>query len=302
MENAMTFQQQAELFMTEIATRKSDPVRRNTLHVYRSILDARILPAIGGLALSEVSNKTAKLLVARLAGVPLSPATINLAVSLVKQIVKSAVNEDGDQLYPRTWNTGFIDAPKVDPTTQKCPVAPAKALSSAVAGLNGEVGGLVALLAGTGLRVGEALSLMVGPDDGVNSFWDPQIKTLTVRTTMVRGDVQNSTKTKAGTRIVDLDASLNEFLCSQFANREGKIFHTSERTLRRRIEELGIRGFHSMRRFRITHLQGENVPQMLTKFWSGHAASDQTEKYTKMGGKIEERKMWANRAGLGFTI
>jgi hypothetical protein len=81
-----------------------------------------------------------------------------------------------------------------------------------------------------------------------------------------------------------------------------KLFTMSERTLRRRIEELGIHGFHSMRRFRITHLQGENVPQMLTKFWAGHAASDQTEKYTKMGAQIQERKDWAGKAGLGFQL
>src|SRR5271157_2131710 len=105
MESEMTFQSQAETFMSEIAHRKSDPVRTNTLHVYRSLLDARILPAIGGVDMTDVNNKTAKLLVGRLTEAHLSPATISLAVSLVKQIVKSAVDEDGNQLYPRTWNT-----------------------------------------------------------------------------------------------------------------------------------------------------------------------------------------------------
>jgi hypothetical protein len=123
MENAMNFRQQAEAFMSEIASRKSGPVRSNTLHVYRSLLDARILPAIGRVEMVDVNNKTAKMLVGRLTEARLSPATINLAVSLVKQVVKSAVDENGDQLYPRTWNTRFIDAPRVDPASQKAPIA-----------------------------------------------------------------------------------------------------------------------------------------------------------------------------------
>ena len=298
----MNFKTQAEHFMYEIANRKSAPAKSNTLSVYRSLLNFRIFPILGQTEMVDVNNKVVKILVASLVGEELSPATINLAISLIKQVVKSSTDEEGNQLYPRIWNNRFIDAPKVDPTTQKAPIAPRGAIQEAVARFNGELGGLIALISGTGVRVGEALSLMVGEDDQVNSFWNPEAKTLTIRTTMVRGGVQNSTKTKAGTRVVDLDASLNDFLRLQFANHEGRIFSSSERTLRRRIEELGIHGFHSMRRFRITHLQGENVPPMLTKFWAGHAASDQTEKYTKMGAQISERKTWAGKAGLGFTL
>src|SRR5271170_5665314 len=151
METTMTFQSQAEMFMSEIAHRKSDPAKANTLRSYQSILNARILPTLGREELADVNNRTVKALVAHLTEGGLSPATITLAVSLVKQIVKSAVDDEGNQLYPRTWNTRFIDAPKVDPTSQKAPIASGKALSSAVGSAKGEVGVLVALLAGTGL-------------------------------------------------------------------------------------------------------------------------------------------------------
>jgi len=157
-------------------------------------------------------------------------------------------------------------------------------------------------LGGTGLRIGEALALRVGPDDGINSFWSTQMGTLTIRTTMVNGQIQPNTKTKAGTRIVDLDPSLCSFLCAQFAGCEGRLFHCSESTLRRRLTALGIPGFHSLRRFRITHLQGNNVPGTLIKFWAGHAASDVTERYTKIGSQIEERRSWSEKAGLGFQL
>ncbi len=293
----MNFQTAAEAFMTEIASRKSDPVRPNTLHVYRSLLDARILPVIGGEDLANVGNKTAKMLVTRLTAAGLSPATINLAVSLMKQIVKSAVDENGDQLYPRTWNTRFIDAPRLNPASQKAPIAPADALSRAGGRTSGEVKALVAVLGATGLRIGEALALTF-------EDWDLAAGTLRVHSTMVDGQVQPDTKTQAGTRVVDLHPQLSVFLHSQFANRErtGRLFLSSESTLRRQLGALGIPGFHSLRRFRITHLQGSNVPTTLIKFWAGHAAGDVTERYTKIGSQIQERKDWSERAGLGFQL
>jgi integrase len=296
-EDAMNFRQQAETFMTEIASRKSDPVRPNTLHVYRSLLDARILPAIGRVEMADVNNKTAKMLVGRLTEARLSPATITLAVSLVKQIVKSAVNEDGDQLYPRTWNTRFIDAPRVDPQSQKAPITPVATLQAAVGATSGDIKALIALLGATGLRIGEALALTF-------EDWDRSAGTLRIHATVVDGHLQADTKTQAGTRTVDLHPQLNVFLHSQFANREqtGRLFTASESHYRRQLTAAGIPGFHSLRRFRITLLQANNVPATLIKFWAGHAAGDVTERYTKIGSQIQERKDWSERAGLGFQI
>jgi integrase len=293
MENAMNFRQQAEQFMTT----KGGSLRPNSLHVYRSLLDARILPAIGEVEMRSVDSATVKTLVSRLAEAHLSPATISLAVSLVKKIVKSAWDSRGNRLYRVDWNNEFIAAPRVEPTSQNAPIASAAAITAASSAISNEVRVLVALLAGTGLRIGEALALTV-------SDWDPAAGTLRVHSTMVHGQIQGETKTKAGTRVVDLDRGLNQLLYSLFANREqtGLLFLTGERTLRRRITELGLPGFHSLRRFRITHLQTQNVPPVLTKFWAGHAAGDTTERYTKMGAQIEERKAWSERAGLGFQL
>lgn len=293
----MNFKQQAEAFISEITSRKSDPIRPNTLHVYRSLLDARILPLIGGVEMADVGNKTAKMLVGRLTEAGLSPSTITLAVSLVKQIVKSAVDEEGNQLYPRTWNARFIDSPRVDPMSQKAPICPLPAIQGAVGTTSSETRVLVALLAGTGLRIGEALSLTVGD-------WDGEAGTLRVHSTRVDGETQPHTKTKAGTRTVDLDPQLNQLLRSQFGNRESgtPLFPSSDETYRRQLAALHIPGFHSLRRFRITLLQANNVPATLIKFWVGHAAGDVTERYTKIGSQIDERKSWSEKAGLGFQL
>lgn len=293
MENAMNFKQQAEQFMSL----KANSLRPNTLHVYRSLLAVRILPAIGEVGMGEVDSATVKMLVSRLTEAHLSPATIRLAVSLVKKVVSSAWDSRGNRLHRVDWNTEFIAAPKVDPSSQKAPIAPAAAITAAVQTISGEVGVLVALLGGTGLRIGEALALTA-------SDWDPAACTLQIHGTMVRGQIQGETKTKAGTRVVDLNPQLNQLLHTLFVARErsGLLFRTPERTLRHHIAALGIPGFHSLRRYRITHLQGQNVPATLTKFWAGHAAGDTTERYTKMGAQIEERKAWSERAGLGFQL
>jgi integrase len=301
--DSINFKEQAETYLTGISARKGNPLRPNTLLVYRYLLNTRILPVIGEVRLADVNNKTAKMLVGRLTEAQLSPATITLAVSLVKQVVKSAVDDEGNQLHPRTWNTQFIDAPRVEPTSQKAPITPDAAISAAVARTSGEIRALIALLSGTGLRIGEALALQVGADNGRDSYWDPQAGMLTIRSTFHHGETQYATKTKAGTRVVDLSPGLNAALIGALPGVEGPMFRTSSRTLRRRLSAAGITtGFHGMRRFRITQMQSNNVPAALIKFWAGHAAGDITERYTKFGSQIEERKGWSQKAGLGFEL
>jgi integrase len=290
----MNFETQAEQYMIEIAS----VARPKTLQVYRSILNTRILPAIGKLELSEVDNKTVKLLVGRLAEADLSPATISLAVTLVKQIVKSAVDERGNPLYPVVWNPGFIKAPEVLPEAQNAPIMGQKPLGEALQRTSGRVKVLVALLAGTGLRIGEALAL--GVEDG--NVWDPQSGTLSIRATVENGQLQPQPKTRAGRRVVDLAPQLNDLMKAAEFQEDAPLFPKSYHSYFREFQKLGIPGFHSLRRLRVTHLQNENVPISLIKFWIGHSAGDISERYTKFGAEIRMRKDWSIKAGLGFSL
>jgi hypothetical protein len=131
MENAMNFKTQAESFMLS----KADTLRPNTLHVYRSLLDARILPAIGEVEMKSVDSATVKTLVGRLAEAHLSPATIRLAVSLVKKVVSSAWDSRGNRLHRVDWNTEFIAAPRVEPTSQKTPTVSGEFITQVLASL-----------------------------------------------------------------------------------------------------------------------------------------------------------------------
>lgn len=281
--------------MAEIAS----VVRQSTLRRYRSILDSRILPVIGGKDLADVDNKTAKLLVGRLAEARLSPSTIGLAVTLVKQIVKSAVDGRGNPLYPVIWNGDYIKAPQIDPASQKAPITASGELQTALDASDGPIKGLIALLAGSALRINEALAI------GCGNVWDPRTGTVAVNGTLVDGEFQPNPKTKAGKRVVDLAPEVNVLLRALYPGEEARksvLFPLSERTYRRRLARLRIPGFHSLRRFRITHLQLSDAPETLIKFWAGHAAKGMTERYTKVGSEITARKTWSEKVGIGVTL
>jgi hypothetical protein len=61
-------------------------------------------------------------------------------------------------------------------------------------------------------------------------------------------------------------------------------------------------GCHAFRRFRITHLRRNGVPEDLIHFWLGHAGKSVTDHYSKLKNDLEFRKEVAVRAGLGFEL
>ena len=306
-----TFKGQAESFMTLAATRRRDPIRPSTLSVYRSLLDRHLLPALGSLPLADVDNGTLRPVVQALAA-KYAAQTVQIAVGLVKAVVKSAVDANGNQLYPRTWNNDFLDLPFISKKDQKAPAIAQPSIEQALSQANAQDRALYALLAGTGLRVAEAQSLMVGPDDGQHSYWDPETGTLTVRTTVSKGNIQFGTKTEAGTRQVDLAPELNTFLCGLLLDgklpSQGLLFQnlhgdlTVGSTLLRRAKLAGVPGFHSFRRYRVTYLRNAGVPESIIRSWIGHADASTTDRYDKSGQDVELRKTWAAKAGLGFSL
>jgi len=309
----MTFKQQADIFMTQIQSRRRSPARVSTVRSYRSFLDKWLLPRFGETELSQIENGTAKTVVQKLSEAGLSAASINSIVNVLKQIVASAVDQNGNQLYPRTWNNEFIDLPVVAKADQDAPTVTPKAIQEALRAAKGQDKALYALLAGTGLRVGEALALMVGPDDGRNSFWSSEDATIRIRTTLSQGRIQSSPKTLAGIRVIDLAPELNLYLCKLLLDGElpsqGLLFHNQTggpvrfNTVRDHLQDAGIdTGFHAFRRFRMTHLDTAGVPAGLARFWAGHSSKDVHDTYVKSGQDIEARKLWAQKAGLGFQL
>jgi hypothetical protein len=119
--STVSFKVQGEIWLTFLANRKRNPLEQTTIDTRRYALDKWIYPFFEGKLLADVSNLTMKDFVEHIS--ELAPATIRDYSNIVKAVVASAINDKGEQLFPRTWNEEFIDAPLVkhqkQPSTDK---------------------------------------------------------------------------------------------------------------------------------------------------------------------------------------
>jgi integrase len=167
---------------------------------------------------------------------------------------------------------------------------------------------LYALLAGTGLRIGEAAGLEVSDisADGL---------TLTIQRSVWNGRVQTP-KTTNAFREVDLHPSLAALLKAYVGERtSGLLFSTATgkpisqtNILKRSLHpvlkaiERDKAGFHSFRRFRTTWLRKNRAPEDLIRFWLGHADKSVTDGYSKLKEDVAFRQLCAANVGLGFEL
>ena len=170
---------------------------------------------------------------------------------------------------------------------------------------------LFALLAGTGLRIGEALGLKLG------EHLSGDFSTIRVRQSIWRSSIQ-APKTDNAVREIDVPSSLAALLKASIGGRtSGFLFQaesgrplTQRNVLRdglgkiRRDMKLEVgKAFHSFRRFRTAHLRKNRVPWDLQKLWLGHASKDVADRYAEqLKEDVEWRKQEAERAGLGFEL
>lgn len=307
----MTMREQAKRYLTQAANRKRGPIGTASAAGYGSYVKAWIIPALGDLDLADVKPSTVKKLVARMVSDGHAPSTINLVVGTIKRIIKSAVDEEGEPLYPRTWSNSFMDVPAVVKSEQTAPIMSAEEVYKAISGAKGQDKALYTILAASGARIGEIQALKAVPERVADSYWSPETSTIYIRSTFTREVYQSWTKTDAGYREIDLHPVVNSYLMQAGLPKAGWLFrgkrdrneHYRQSTAGQRLKKIGIdKGFHSFRRFRLTHLATMNVPSQLIKFWAGHASSDITDRYIKIGENIEIRKSWAEKAGTGFQI
>lgn len=293
----MNIREQSVAFLEGLKSRHRNPIKPATLRAYNSYLTTWIVPSIGNLDLAVFKNGEMKRFVAKLTEAELAPATVTGVVNCLKSVVSSAVDDDGNELYPRQWNNTFIDLPVVDPRKQKAPTIGVPELLQAISGPDKGFGSLLALLAASGLRISEAMALRMGSDDGIGSFWLPEHQKLVIRGQMQGGQFL-APKTEAGFREVDVCPELSRYLQPT----SGKyLFEIPLSSAYAKAEQAGIPGFHSLRRFRTTYLRQIGTPDNLVKFWIGHGGRDITDRYTHLHRNIALRKEWAIKAGLGFT-
>src|SRR6201988_4001437 len=134
------------------------------------------------------------------------------------------VNREGEQVHPRTWDSHFIGLPVVNPRKQNRPTRTAKEIEKILAAVVGRHRVLYALLAGSGLRIGEALAIRLRPQSDDCSTISEDCSTIYIRQAVWRGKEQDP-KTDAAVRDVDLPKELAALL-SEFVGdrREGFLF------------------------------------------------------------------------------
>src|SRR5258708_1942001 len=304
----ITFKEQGEIWLQSLANRKRNPLEQTTIDTRRYALDKWIYPFFEGRLLADTSNRAVKELVEKMSA-SLSAASIRDYVNIVKGVVASAINEDGEELLPRKWNEEYIDAPLID--AQRQPSATSDGGKAIAAAAKGQYQMLYALLAGCGpLGAGEALGLEI--DKHISS----DFRTLTVTQKAKRGIIQPYLKTKNGIREVDLCPSLAAMLKEYAGLRtSGLLFCTStgaqllqantlQDSLHPILDEMKHvkGGFNIFRRFRITHLEKSDCPEALKHFWSGHAPAHVSERYVKLLNDRAYRLDWAERLGTGFLL
>ncbi len=298
---AVTFRQQADWWVVSLQTRKRRPVKPATISGWRDALNAWLLPNLGEKLLADVSNKAVRELVEKMSAAGLSAKTIVNYVQVVKLVVASAVNEEGEQVYPRKWNHDFIQLPVVCKEKQHRPsVTDAELIAILSKTKKRKYVTLFSLLAATGLRVGEALGLR-------SSDFGPDCRVLHVRRSVWRGTEQEP-KTSNAVRIVDIPEVFARELRGYLASVSGYLFATADgkplqqRNVLRILHGVKSVGFHAFRRFRLTWLRKNGVPKDLERYWMGHAPEEVGDLYSKLKDDVSFRQEWAERVGLGFEL
>jgi integrase len=299
---AITLRAQAEVWIREALARRPKPVKPATISGWGHSLDKWVLPNLGDMLLTDVGNGAIKGLVEKMYGAELSPQTIVTHANVVKMIVASAINADGEQIHPRKWNNKFIGLPRVDPNEQHRPTVTQAEVEQIVASSKGRYTMLFSLLAGTGLRIGEALGLK--PSD-ISS--DGHV--LSVRRSVWHGQEQLP-KTPSAIREVDVADPLSGALQEYTKGKSGYIFAAkSGRPLQQRnvLRQLHSKrrkvGFHAFRRFRTETLRRACVPEDLIKLWLGHSKKTVTDRYADgLKNDLAWRREWCDRVGLGFKL
>ena len=74
------------------------------MQAWQTCVNKWLNPNLGDSPLSSVNNASVKTLVAKMHEAGLSPKSIMNYIGLVKLVVASALDNNGEQLFPRKWN------------------------------------------------------------------------------------------------------------------------------------------------------------------------------------------------------
>jgi hypothetical protein len=191
----VTFREQTKWWLDHVQRRKRKPIAPATSELWKGCLEKWINPNIGDLPLSEVNNSALKVLVAKMSDSGLSPKTITCNyVPVVKMVVASAVDEQGEQIYPRKWNHDFIDLPVPQKDKQNTPSFSTEVMTGLARWKNPRERMIFILCGAAGLRIGEVLGIEI--DKHISS----DFLTLYIQQQVRRGKIEQRLKTANAVR------------------------------------------------------------------------------------------------------
>ena len=100
-------------------------------------------------------------LVAKMVEGGLSAKTIDTYSQVVKMVVASAVNDEGDEIYPRKWNHEFIDMPVVEEEKQNTPTFSSDVMTGLARWKKRRERMIFVMCGAGGFRLGEALGIEI---------------------------------------------------------------------------------------------------------------------------------------------
>ncbi|HLW81150.1 MAG TPA: tyrosine-type recombinase/integrase [Candidatus Acidoferrales bacterium] len=299
----ITFRQQAAVWVAECQRRRARRIKPGVIALRQSVLKNHVLPVLGDLPLCDVKNGAMRTLVERLAAKGLKPSSIQTSCGVVKSVVASLENSDGDPIFGVVWNKKF--APVINPTAQNRPTFTTEELQTLINKITGRLQMAVVLLAASGLRIGELLGLEC------KHFADGALR---IEQAAWRGKIQTP-KTANAYRTVELHPAVAALLRGFIGDRQsGYIFTTRSghpigtrnflRLLYASLKQLGFRqrGFHAFRRFRNTYLRKQSCPPGLLRYWMGHSARSMSDVYDRSFEDAAFRREVANAVGVGFEV
>jgi len=167
---------------------------------------------------------------------------------------------------------------------------------------------LFIVLAGTGMRIGEALALELEDLDLDHGI-------IYVRRSVWRSHVQTP-KTDNAVRQIDIDAALAQTLRDYIGDSKRTLLFESRKgtplsdvNIRNRVlapllVKLNIpkAGLHAFRHGRVTVLRKNGTPGDLQKQWIGHSSLRTTDRYSHTDEELEYRRQAAGKVGIASLL
>ena len=269
-----------------------------------------ILPRFGNVAVDDVNETTVQEFVADLKRSTFErrrrDGTLLKTYRLSRKTILNVVGVLKLVLGKKAWMTWTFDLGKPQRPAQR--YFTDVQMRAIIEAASGQYRTLFALLAGTGMRIGEAAGLHLDDVD-----FDGGV--IYVRRSVWRGR-ELSPKTENAIRAIDIDpvlaATLREHVGENkrlrlFEARNGSPLHdvnVRNRVLHPILAKLGLpkAGLHAFRHARVTMLRKNGTPADLQKLWIGHSSLRTTDRYSHTDQELEYRRSAAVKVGLGLIV